>query len=73
VAFIYSSDMESVVGFVLLEDLSVAKSLGQGQRQLTEFRRDMIRFVAQHSLRVFAWYRIALGLLIGVGIVTLAG
>lgn len=33
----------------------------------------MIRFVARHSLRVFAWYRIALGLLITVGIVTSAG
>jgi undecaprenyl-diphosphatase len=32
----------------------------------------MIRFVAKHSLRVFAWYRIALGLLITVGIVTSA-
>ena len=32
----------------------------------------MIRFVARHSLRVFAWYRIALGLLIAAGIATSA-
>jgi undecaprenyl-diphosphatase len=32
----------------------------------------MIRFVARHSLRVFAWYRIALGLLIALGIITAA-
>lgn len=30
----------------------------------------MIRFVARHSLRVFAWYRIALGSLIAVGFAT---
>ncbi|MGH8783847.1 MAG: undecaprenyl-diphosphate phosphatase [Cupriavidus necator] len=30
----------------------------------------MIRFVARHSLRVFAWYRIALGSLIAIGITT---
>ncbi len=30
----------------------------------------LIRFVAQHSLRIFAWYRIALGLLIAAAIGT---
>ncbi|MHB8949166.1 MAG: CNNM domain-containing protein [Rhodoferax sp.] len=47
---IYSSDMESVVGFVLREDLLVAKSLGQGQRQLTEFRRDIVAVLASTRL-----------------------
>ncbi|AXK38418.1 undecaprenyl-diphosphate phosphatase [Crenobacter cavernae] len=30
----------------------------------------MVRFVARHSLRVFAWYRIALGTVIAAGIAT---
>ncbi len=47
---IYSNDMDSVVGFVLREDLLVAKSLGQGQRQLTEFRRDIVAVIASTPL-----------------------
>ena len=39
---IYNNDMDRVVGFVLREDLLVAKSLGQSQRPLTDFQRDIV-------------------------------
>jgi len=47
---IYSNDMENVVGFVLREDLLVAKSLGQGQRHLTDFKRDIVAVLASTPL-----------------------
>lgn len=39
---IYSNDIDSVVGFVLREDLLVAKNNGQGHRPLMDFRRDIV-------------------------------
>lgn len=39
---IYQTDIDSVVGFVLREDLLVAKNNGQGHRPLKDFRRDII-------------------------------
>ena len=47
---IYSNDMENVVGFVLREDLLVAKSLGQLQRPLTDFKRDIVAVLANTPL-----------------------
>lgn len=39
---IYGADLDHVVGFVLREDLLVAKGQGQGGRALSDFRRDII-------------------------------
>lgn len=47
---IYSTDLDSVVGFVLREDLLVAKSLGQLQRPVSEFRRDIVAVIASTPL-----------------------
>jgi CBS domain containing-hemolysin-like protein len=47
---IYSTDLDSVVGFVLREDLLVAKSLGQMQRPISEFRRDIVAVIASTPL-----------------------
>lgn len=47
---IYSTDLDSVVGFVLREDLLVAKSLGQLQRPVSDFRRDIVAVVASTPL-----------------------
>ncbi|TNF61196.1 MAG: DUF21 domain-containing protein [Burkholderiales bacterium] len=47
---IYGADLDSVVGFVLREDLLVAKSLGQTQRPLTDFRRDIVAVIASTPL-----------------------
>lgn len=47
---IYGNDMDSVVGFVLREDLLVAKSLGQMQRPLTDFRREIVAVIASTPL-----------------------
>lgn len=47
---IYSTDLDSVVGFVLREDLLVAKSLGQVHRPISEFRRDIVAVIASTPL-----------------------
>ena len=47
---IYGADMDSVVGFVLREDLLVAKGHGQGNRPLSDFRRDIIAVIASTPL-----------------------
>jgi CBS domain containing-hemolysin-like protein len=47
---IYSTDLDSVVGFVLREDLLVAKSLGQMHRPISEFRRDIVAVIASTPL-----------------------
>lgn len=47
---IYSTDLDSVVGFVLREDLLVAKSLGQTHRPISEFRRDIVAVIASTPL-----------------------
>lgn len=47
---LYSSDLDNVVGFVLREDLLVAKSLGQGERPLTDFQRDIVAVIANTPL-----------------------
>ncbi len=39
---IFSTDLDHVVGFVLREDLLVAKGHNQGHRPIHEFRRDLI-------------------------------
>jgi len=47
---LYSTDLDNVVGFVLREDLLVAKSLGQGERPLTDFQRDIVAVIANTPL-----------------------
>jgi CBS domain containing-hemolysin-like protein len=47
---LYGKDMDGVVGFVLREDLLVAKSLGQGHRPLTDFRREIVAVLANTPL-----------------------
>lgn len=47
---IYSNDIDSVAGFVLREDLLVAKNNGQGHRPLTDFRRDIVGVLANTPL-----------------------
>ncbi|NIC40049.1 CNNM domain-containing protein [Aquabacterium sp. A08] len=47
---IYGHDLDSVAGFVLREDLLVAKSLGQGDRPITDFRRDIVAVIASTPL-----------------------
>lgn len=47
---IYSTDLDSVVGFVLREDLLVAKSLGQVHRPVSAFRRDIMAVLATTPL-----------------------
>jgi CBS domain containing-hemolysin-like protein len=47
---LYSNDMDSVVGFVLREDLLVAKNQGQGQRAIADFRRDIVAVIASTPL-----------------------
>jgi CBS domain containing-hemolysin-like protein len=39
---VYESSIDAVTGFVLLEDLLVAKSKGRGEAKVGEFRRDII-------------------------------
>ncbi len=39
-----------MVGFLLREDLLVSKSLGQGQRPLTDFKRDIVAVLASTLL-----------------------
>jgi CBS domain containing-hemolysin-like protein len=47
---IYGADLDSVVGFVLREDLLVAKGQGQGNRPLSDFRREIIAVIASTPL-----------------------
>ena len=47
---IYGDDLDAVSGFVLREDLLVAKGLGQGHRPLTDFRRELIAVIASTPL-----------------------
>ena len=47
---IYSIDIDSVVGFVLREDLLVAKMHGHGSRPVSDFRRDILAIVTGTSL-----------------------
>lgn len=47
---IYGTDLDNVVGFVLREDLLVAKGHGQGERPLSEFRRDIVAILDKTPL-----------------------
>jgi CBS domain containing-hemolysin-like protein len=47
---IYGDDLDAVSGFVLREDLLVAKGHGQGHRPLTDFRRELIAVMASTPL-----------------------
>ncbi|RLZ07713.1 DUF21 domain-containing protein [Acinetobacter sp. 2JN-4] len=47
---IYDNDLDSVVGFVLREDLLVAKNHGQGGHSINEFRREIITVMAKTPL-----------------------
>ena len=47
---IYDHDLDSVVGFVLREDLLVAKNHGQGGHSINEFRREIITVMAKTPL-----------------------
>jgi CBS domain containing-hemolysin-like protein len=47
---IYGIDIDSVVGFVLREDLLVAKMHGHGSRPVSDFRRDILAIVTGTSL-----------------------
>ncbi len=47
---IYGIDIDSVVGFVLREDLLVAKMQGHGSRPISDFRRDILAIVTSTSL-----------------------
>lgn len=47
---IYAENLDAVSGFVLREDLLVAKGQGQGHRPLTDFRRDIIAIMASTPL-----------------------
>lgn len=47
---IYASDLDSVSGFVLREDLLVAKTRGEGTRPLTDFHREILAVPANTPL-----------------------
>ncbi|WP_436860030.1 CNNM domain-containing protein [Acinetobacter haemolyticus] len=47
---IYEDDLDSVVGFVLREDLLVAKNKEQGEHPINEFRRELITVMAKTPL-----------------------
>lgn len=47
---IYGNDIDSVAGFVLREDLLVAKNHGEGHRPLTDFRREIVAVPASTPL-----------------------
>lgn len=47
---IYDHDLDSVIGFVLREDLLVAKNHGQGERPIHEFRREIVTVMAKTPL-----------------------
>lgn len=47
---IYDQDLDSVVGFVLREDLLVAKNQGQGIRIISDFKREIVTVMAKTPL-----------------------
>ncbi|QER39454.1 DUF21 domain-containing protein [Acinetobacter suaedae] len=47
---IYENDLDSVVGFVLREDLLVAKNKGEEGRSISDFRRELITVMAKTPL-----------------------
>jgi CBS domain containing-hemolysin-like protein len=47
---IYGDNLDSVSGFVLREDLLVAKNQGQGHKPLTDFRRDITAVMSSTPL-----------------------
>lgn len=47
---IYATELDDVVGFVLREDLLLANSLGQSQRPLTDFQREIVAVIANMPL-----------------------
>jgi len=47
---IYNNDIDHVSGFILREDLLVAKNNGQGHRPLTDFRREIVAVLASTPL-----------------------
>lgn len=47
---IYATDLDSVTGFVLREDLLVAKTRGEGDRPLTDFQREILAVTASTPL-----------------------
>jgi len=47
---IYDQDLDSVVGFVLREDLLVAKNKGQGSRIISDFKREIVTVMAKTPL-----------------------
>jgi CBS domain containing-hemolysin-like protein len=47
---IYGDSLDSVSGFVLREDLLVAKNQGQGHKPLTDFRRDITAVMSSTPL-----------------------
>lgn len=47
---VYESDIDAVVGFVLLEDLLVAKADGRGSEKVRTFRRDLVTLPSGTSL-----------------------
>lgn len=47
---VYTKAVDNIVGFVLREDLLVAMNQGQGQRPLTDFRRDIATVVSSTPL-----------------------
>jgi CBS domain containing-hemolysin-like protein len=47
---IYSTDIDSTVGFVLHEDLLVAQSQGKGEAKISQFQRDIVTVLDSTSL-----------------------
>jgi CBS domain containing-hemolysin-like protein len=47
---IYDKDLDSIVGFVLREDLLMAQNQGRGDVKLVEFRREIVSVVSSTSL-----------------------
>ena len=47
---IYDKDLDSIVGFVLREDLLMAQNQGRGDVKLVEFRREIISVLSSTSL-----------------------
>lgn len=47
---IYADDLDHIVGFVLREDLLVAKNQGKGRNSINDFRRELITVMAKTPL-----------------------
>ena len=47
---IYDQDLDSIVGFVLREDLLIAQNQGRGDVKLVEFRREIVSVLSSTSL-----------------------